>query len=265
MTDFDALATLDRGDLIRLADLLEAGLIAAPPESLALRDHFSADDCETLARLLHDQPFRDLAARQTGLVLRAFAAGYRTGEATSPSVNVVVSGPDAAAAGRDTGVVIRQMFARARRRVLAAGFAIYQGKSIFEVLAHKLDEDDRLEATLCVDVRRPNGDTSLESQIVARFAQNFVTNEWPGYRRPEVYYDPRSLDRSDHTTSAMHAKCVVIDGEEALVTSANFTEAAQVRNIELGLQVASSVVARRIEEHFEALIRNNHLKRLPLA
>ena len=61
----------------------------------------------------------------------------------------------------------------------------------------------------------------------------------------------------------MHAKCVVIDGAEALVTSANFTEAVQERNIELGLLVDADPVARRIEEHFMSLIRNEMLASLP--
>ena len=62
----------------------------------------------------------------------------------------------------------------------------------------------------------------------------------------------------------MHAKCVIIDGAEALVTSANFTEAAQERNIELGLLVDAQPVARRIEEHFMPLIGSRFLARLPL-
>ena len=62
----------------------------------------------------------------------------------------------------------------------------------------------------------------------------------------------------------MHAKCVIMDGRKALVTSANFTEAAQERNIELGLLIGSHTVARRIEEHFMSLIRNRYLEKLPL-
>ena len=62
----------------------------------------------------------------------------------------------------------------------------------------------------------------------------------------------------------MHAKCIVIDGREAFVTSANFTEAAQERNIELGLLVKSPPIAEQIENHFTALIQNKSLVRLPL-
>ena len=62
----------------------------------------------------------------------------------------------------------------------------------------------------------------------------------------------------------MHAKCVVIDGLEALVTSANFTEAAQTRNIELGLLIEDSLVPRRIEELIDSLIRDGNLAPLSL-
>ena len=62
----------------------------------------------------------------------------------------------------------------------------------------------------------------------------------------------------------MHAKCVVVDGAQALVTSANFTEAAQERNIEVGLLVDAPALADRLEEHFASLIRDGHLERLPL-
>lgn len=41
------------------------------------------------------------------------------------------------------------------------------------------------------------------------------------------------------------------------------TEAAQERNIELGLLVYSQSVVRRIEEHFMSLIGNRYLVRRP--
>ena len=131
-------------------------------------------------------------------------------------------------------------------------------------LADRLDEIEHLKVTLCLDVRRPPGSTSIDSQVVEAFARDFAENEWPGKRKPAVFYDPRSLQASETARSALHAKCVVVDGREALVTSANFTEAAQERNIELGVLVKHPGVAQRIEDHFHALIERSHLERLPL-
>ena len=136
---------------------------------------------------------------------------------------------------------------------------------MFRTLAERLDSDDSFEATLCIDVRRQPGDTTIDRDILRRFANEFVRNEWPGSRLPRVYHDPRSLEPAGRTVSSMHAKCVIIDGAEVLVTSANFTEAAQERNIELGLLVDAQPVARRIEEHFMSLIQQGNLERLLLS
>ena len=263
--EFDALAAADLQDLIRLADLMETGLLSPPLSALSLRDHIAAAHAVPIAQCLGELIARDMPPLHIALLLRAFAAGAQAAAGSSLLVEVVVSGPDATGGARDTGVVMRQLFGKARERVLAVGFAVRQGKSVFKTLADRLDNDESLEATLCIDARRQYGDTSIDRDILRRFANEFVRNEWPGNRLPRVYYDPRSLGPAGRTASSMHAKCVVIDGTEALVTSANFTEAAQERNIELGLLVDSRSVARRIEEHFMSLIQQGNLERLLLS
>ena len=265
MIEFDALAAADRQDLVQLADLLEAGLLTPPMSALSLREHMAAARAASVAQCLEKLNSEGVPPAHIALILRAFAAGTQAAGGSSLPVEMVVSGPDATGGSRDTGVVMRQLFAKARERVLAVGFAIRQGKSVFKTLADRLDNDESLEATLCIDARRQHGDSSIDRDILRRFANEFVRKEWPGKRLPRVYYDPRSLEPIGRTASSMHAKCVVIDGAEALVTSANFTEAAQERNIELGLLVDSQSVVRRIEEHFMSLIGNRYLLRLPLS
>ena len=260
--EFDALAAADRQDLIRLADLLETGLLLPPLSALSLRDHTAVAHADAVAQCLGELTQRDMPPGHIALLLRAFAAGAQSASGSSLPVEVVVSGPDATDGARDTGVVMRQLFGKARERVLAVGFAVRQGKSVFKALADRLDNDESLEVTLCIDARRQHGDTSIDRDILRRFANEFVRNEWPGNRLPRVYYDPRSLEPVGRTASSMHAKCVVIDGRQALVTSANFTEAAQERNIELGLLVNSPSIACRIEEHFISLIQQGNLERL---
>ena len=263
--DFDALAASRRNDLLRLADLLDAGLLTPPFSALALREHFSEADTTPMAKSLGEFSRHEMQPQHIALLLRAFAAGTQAPDDALPRIEVVVSGPDSTGGARDTGVVTRQLFDKARERVLAVGFAVHQGKSVFKALAHRLDKDDTLEAILCIDVRRQHGNTTVDRDIVQRFAAEFVRDEWPGERLPRLYYDPRSLNPLGGTTSALHAKCVLIDGREALVTSANFTEAAHERNIELGLLVDSMAVVSRIEEHFMSLIASRHLLRLPLS
>jgi len=96
-----------------------------------------------------------------------------------------------------------------------------------------------------------------------RFAERFRKQQWPGPQVPEVFYDPRSLDEGDAPRAGLHAKCVVVDGKRAFIGSANFTEAAQLRNIEIGLVTYRPDVAAAVERHFEGLIDRGHLRRLP--
>ena len=265
MMDFDALAALRRGDLLRLADLLDAGLLVPPFGALALHDHIPKTHASTLAQCLEELAGGGMQPRHIALLLRASATRAESSDNTPTGVEVVISGPDSTGGARDTGVVTRQLFGEARERVLVVGFAVHQGKSVFKVLADRLDNDDAFDAILCLDVRRQHGNTTVNRDIVRRFASDFAHDEWPGKRLPRVYYDPRSLDAFSPTASALHAKCVVIDGQKALVTSANFTEAAQDRNIELGLLVNSPDLASRIEAHFLSLIRQEWLTVLPLS
>jgi phosphatidylserine/phosphatidylglycerophosphate/cardiolipin synthase-like enzyme len=84
-------------------------------------------------------------------------------------------------------------------------------------------------------------------QIVRRFAERFRSREWPkDGRLPEVYFDPRSLATDPVKRASMHAKCIVIDGQIVFVSSANFTEAAQERNLEIDLLIRSST----LDDHF---------------
>ena len=84
----------------------------------------------------------------------------------------------------------------------------------------------------------------------------------PGAARPTVYYDARSLD-PDGPAGVLHAKAVVADDESVFVTSANLTEAALDRNIELGLLVRDRPLALKVAGHFRGLIERGLLARLP--
>ena len=93
---------------------------------------------------------------------------------------------------------------------------------------------------------------------------DFFKKDWPeNGRAPEVFYDPRSLEFDPATRASLHAKCIVIDRRIAFVTSANFTEAAQLRNIEVGVLVNSVAFAIRLDEHFASLVEEKRLLEVP--
>jgi cardiolipin synthase len=56
--------------------------------------------------------------------------------------------------------------------------------------------------------------------------------------------------------SSLHAKLVVADGDRALITSANLTQAALRRNVEAGVLLEGGSVPQRVEAHLLELIAN---------
>ena len=176
----------------------------------------------------------------------------------------MTSGPEApGVAIRDTAVVVRELFASARQSVLAVGYAVHGGRHVFRALAERMEQYPDLEVRLCLDVQRPWQDVTPSVVLLQRFATRFKIQEWPGVRLPAVYYDPRSLALDAAERASLHAKCIVIDRQVAFISSANFTEAAQVRNIEVGALLRVPALAEQISRHFQTLIEAGVLKALP--
>ena len=171
-------------------------------------------------------------------------------------IDLVTTGPEAPGVNnRDTGVVVRELFAHAEHSVLVAGYAVYQGQRVFQALADRMEEVPALNVRMFLDVQRGPGDTSASREIVRRFADRFRVKQWPkDKRQPEVYFDPRALELNSQKKACLHAKCIVVDRSDLFVSSANFTEAAQERNLEVGLLVHSPALAERVQRHFETLL-----------
>jgi phosphatidylserine/phosphatidylglycerophosphate/cardiolipin synthase-like enzyme len=61
----------------------------------------------------------------------------------------------------------------------------------------------------------------------------------------------------------MHAKCIVVDGTRCFVSSANFTQSGQARNIEVGVLIEDRNLAASIQDQFESLVTQGILRRVP--
>lgn len=168
--------------------------------------------------------------------------------------DIVLTGPDVPGVPtRDTAAVFYGLVEEAQDSIMLVGYAVYDGKKMFEHLAAKMLQDSQLKVDFLLNIQRPYRDTSLSSEIVRRFAIEFATKHWPWNPKPDIYYDPRSLESDSAKRASLHAKCVVVDKKVAIVTSANFTEAAHQRNIEAGVVVTYEPFVQRISEYFSAL------------
>ena len=84
-------------------------------------------------------------------------------------------------------------------------------------------------------------------------------------RLPELYHDPRALSETTQARASLHAKCVIVDGRIAVITSANFTEAAHTKNIEAGVLIRYEPFVQRLSVYFLALRTSNQLLRCLLS
>ncbi len=175
---------------------------------------------------------------------------------------LVLSGPHVdGVATRDTFAVMNELFVGAHTEVLLVGYAVHGGGELFKRLAERVAEHPSLRVWFCLDIPRRPTDTSLPEQIVQRFTEDFFARQWPWTPRPALHYDVRSLLPASHVRASLHAKCIVVDRTVALITSANFTDAAQHRNIEAGILVSYRPHVERLVSYFEGLRESGVLAR----
>lgn len=176
---------------------------------------------------------------------------------------LVWTGPESSASlSRDTAIVVAELFRSATTSVLVSTFVVQQADTVFKALAHRMAEVPGLRVQLFVHVGRGDRDTRHESEILREFASKLGA-KWPGPVRPLLYYDPRSLDTNPAERATWHAKVIVIDDETAFVTSANFTEWAQQRNVEAGVLIRNAQFARQLRQQFEGLVQSRAVVEVP--
>lgn len=251
------------GDVLHsLAAGLRSGRLSPPYSALVLHFYCPGETCFGVATRMQQLYSDGLSSVHLGLLLESIAEA-RERESIGKAIDLVWSGPEGVGVtNRDTGTVVRELFLSAYEQVLLAGYAVYQGQEVFRTLATRMEELPGLQVHMFLDVKRKHSDTSPDKLILREFGKRFREVEWPGSRLPEVFYDPRSLSLDPGKRSSLHAKCVVIDKQTAFVSSANFTEAAQERNIEAGVLIRSESFASSLANHFETLAAQRIL--LPL-
>lgn len=253
-----ALRNLSAPVLRGLVRALGAGRVPLPCQPMDLHDLVPEGDANAVSIDLNALVESSNPALMLTQLLDLVATERENAERAADAVDLVWSGPESPGSlNRDTGVVVRELFLEAERSVLVASYALDAGekaRAIFAPLADRLDRGDRLDVQFFVNIARPHGEHRAAAEVVADWAGRFRAAVWPGKVLPAVFYDPRALVTDGPTRASMHAKCVVIDERIAFVTSANFTEAAQVRNVEVGALVRDVELAQRLVDQFAALV-----------
>ncbi|MFH1469407.1 MAG: DISARM system phospholipase D-like protein DrmC [Pseudomonadota bacterium] len=254
----DPLRRLGRGSLASLAEALAAGRLGPPYHPAALAHHVPDPLVQTAVAALAALDAEGMAPRHIARTLALLAEERAAGQRIADRLQLVLSPPELDQVdARDTIVVVQDLLRAATSRVIIASYALDEGpkaEALFGALAARMDQLPDLDVALYLNVHRPHLDDTPSPVLLGAFAKRFRERVWPGARLPRVYYDPRSLEQDPRHHAVLHAKCVVVDDRWTFLTSANFTQAAQERNIEAGVLLEDPRFAERLRRQFEGLV-----------
>ncbi len=254
---FTNLHELTVQSLLELGNLLKCNEPTTGSSARRLEQILGADAAVRVTEMLTRAGSAGWSLRQVGELAMAIAAARRGASDPEKLFDLVISGPDAPGVPtRDTAAIMHTLIESALKEVLLVGYAVYNGKRLFRPLADRMAANPDLKVTFCLNIERRRGDTTVATDIAARFLDDFRRRQWPWRPLPRLFYDPRALNPEARTRTSLHAKVLIVDRRSAMVTSANFTEAAQSRNVETGVLITYPPFVTRIADYFAGLQRH---------
>jgi putative cardiolipin synthase len=159
-----------------------------------------------------------------------------------PRVEVVVTGPDSPAVPiRLTSEVVVGLIAAATRRVTIVSYSVAQIPVVVQALS---------------DAKTRGVQINLIFESPAHFSDGGGSHHYGAH---PIYHWPIAQRPAAH--ALLHAKAVIVDSRDILVTSANLSNLAHQSSLELGLLCRDGGVADRVQRHFDALIAKGDLER----
>lgn len=134
---------------------------------------------------------------------------------------------------RPTKLVIAEMIASAKSEIIILGYELTD-RLLVDRLAEAVARG--VDVTLILDRRKA--------------AAEMILGHWPAEtKRPKIYHDKQRPNAGPF--ASQHAKCLLVDEKDLLVTSANFTFHGLHENIEIGVRLSgsSAAEARKIFSH----------------
>jgi len=117
--------------------------------------------------------------------------------------------------------VIFKMLHNAQNKIRVVGYWVYEFPEFFKELQKIQDENEHP-----INIEFYFDD--------AKKWKNKILEDWPVGCRPKIFGINKKLDK-DKKIKTLHAKMVIIDDKECLITSANLTKNAMQDNIEAGI------------------------------
>ena len=195
--------------------------------------------------------FSNVSPLEIALALRT-ATHLERMKHLNQSVEMVWTGPNSEVIPyRHTEQAILQMLNSAQERILLVSYAVYSIPNIQDAVVRAAARGVRItvivETPSKLDVENEYSTLRALGEDVAACSRLFY---WPQQNR--------KMDDSGKY-GILHVKCVVADGKQLLLSSANLTEYAFTLNMELGVLISGGRVPGQVESNFERLIEDEVL------
>lgn len=227
------------------AAALERGEVLASSSTGALQMRLGV----TQARL---RPYRDAlstapSVAELVLALRAAAETAARIATTQPTIEIAWTYPGNTRPGiRTTGGVALEIVDGSRFNLLVVGYSVTLNPTLSGLAANTIEAIAHAAARGVIVTAVLHNDDNRHALLRA----------WrPGIRRPSIFKWPIS---DNDPMSSVHAKVLISDRRDGLVTSANLTYHGFEANIEMGLRVKGSPAAE-IHDRIHDLISDGEL------
>lgn len=203
-----------------------------------------------------------LNALDVSAMVRSALACYRLAQSRAHSVDTVWTGPEVLGSEvRRTEAVVTEMVVSAENELLIVGYWLVTSTAQIRSLIETLIQQSRkgIQVRFVFDPGEKSGSPDNFSALNELWPHNLSgapreVYSWSQYMTKATNSSGQQYDRK------LHAKVIVADRRDALVTSANLTHAGLIGNLEMGFRV-QGVTANAVVRHFELLIDEGILER----
>lgn len=204
-----------------------------------------------------------LSAEDVSGSLNSALSTYRIAVGRAHTVDTVWTGPEVAGSlTRRTEAVVKEIIAEASEELLIVGYWLVTSTVQIKELIAQLKE----KAQAGVKIRFVFDPAERGGQSSDNFKA--LSEEWSSNLSDaprQVYSWSEAMEKIISKNGSvfdrkLHAKVIVADRRDALVTSANLTHAGLLQNLEMGFRVEGDM-ASAVVEHFDLLILEKVLER----
>jgi phosphatidylserine/phosphatidylglycerophosphate/cardiolipin synthase-like enzyme len=246
------LTAVSDAQLQRLRDSIANGQLPTPITRATLTAFGIRNQLDALVTVLEGH------SRQACLSILSSVLAERD-HLRRPMPELVWTGPEGhRATARDTAVVLRELFEKARKCVVLAGYSFTHAKELLTPLHHSM-KSYGVEVFFIVNIEQTSAPQPNPEKYGQAKLTEFIQANWSfGTPYPRLYCDRRAL-LPGPLWASLHSKCVVVDAQLAFVSSANFTQRGQERNIETGVLLNDPLFAAQLERQWLGLIGGGFL------